>query len=53
MSFFDRGAVFLHWPGAASLVATFAITMNRYGHMFPSDDHAEAMDKIAATLCAN
>ncbi|RWO53701.1 site-specific integrase [Mesorhizobium sp.] len=33
--------------------ATFAITMNRYGHMFPSDDHAEAMDKIAATLYAN
>lgn len=33
--------------------ATFAITMNRYGHMFPSDDHADAMDKIAATLYAN
>lgn len=33
--------------------ATYAITMNRYGHMFPSEDHASAMDKIAATLYAN
>lgn len=33
--------------------ATYAITMNRYGHMFPAESHAEAMDKIAATLYAN
>lgn len=32
--------------------ATFAITMSRYGHMFPSEDHTSAMDKIAATLYA-
>lgn len=32
--------------------ATYNITMNRYGHMFPSEDHGEAMDKIAATLYA-
>lgn len=30
--------------------ATFQITMSRYGHLFPSDDHATAMDKIAAAL---
>lgn len=30
--------------------ATLAITMDRYGHLFPSDDHGAAMDKIAATL---
>ncbi|HEV7305229.1 site-specific integrase [Ensifer sp.] len=30
--------------------ASFAITMNRYGHLFPSDDHQAAFDKIAATL---
>lgn len=30
--------------------ATYAITMNRYGHMFPAESHAEAMDKIAAAL---
>jgi integrase len=33
--------------------ATYAITMNRYGHLFPSDDHAAAMDKIAKALFAN
>ncbi|RWA64500.1 MAG: site-specific integrase [Mesorhizobium sp.] len=33
--------------------ATYAITMNRYGHMFPSESHAEAMDKIADQLYAN
>jgi integrase len=33
--------------------ATYAITMNRYGHMFPAESHAEAMDKIAATLYAD
>lgn len=32
--------------------ATFQITMSRYGHMFPSDDHGAAMDKIAAQLYA-
>jgi len=32
--------------------ATYAITMSRYGHMFPSEDHATAMDKIAKTLYA-
>jgi integrase len=32
--------------------ATFAITMSRYGHLFPSESHAETMDKIAATLYA-
>jgi integrase len=30
--------------------ASYAITMNRYGHLFPSDDHQAAFDKIAATL---
>ncbi|WP_192385933.1 tyrosine-type recombinase/integrase, partial [Mesorhizobium silamurunense] len=33
--------------------ATFQITMTRYGHMFPSESHAEAMDKIADQLYAN
>lgn len=33
--------------------ASFAITMTRYGHMFPNDDHVAAMDKIAAELYAN
>jgi integrase len=32
--------------------STYAITMNRYGHMFPSDDHAAAMDKVASALYA-
>jgi len=30
--------------------ASYAITMNRYGHLFPSDDHKVAFDKIAETL---
>lgn len=30
--------------------ASYAITMNRYGHLFPSDDHQAAFDKIAETL---
>lgn len=32
--------------------ATFQITMSRYGHLFPSDNHATAMDQIAAALYA-
>ena len=32
--------------------ATYAITMNRYGHLFPSESHADAMDKIAEQLYA-
>ncbi|MDX1101780.1 tyrosine-type recombinase/integrase [Sinorhizobium medicae] len=32
--------------------STFQITMSRYGHLFPSDDHSTAMDKIAAALYA-
>ncbi|WP_313027920.1 tyrosine-type recombinase/integrase [Brucella sp.] len=30
--------------------ASYAITMNRYGHLFPSDDHKAAFDRIAETL---
>jgi integrase len=30
--------------------ATLSITMDRYGHLFPSDDHGAAFDKIAETL---
>jgi len=30
--------------------ASYAITMDRYGHLFPADDHKAAMDKIAAAL---
>lgn len=30
--------------------ASYAITMNRYGHLFPSDDHQEAFDKLADAL---
>ncbi len=39
-------------------VQTFAghsslqITMDRYGHLFPSDDHKRAMDQIASNLFA-
>ncbi len=33
--------------------ATYAITMNRYGHMFPAESHAAAMDRIAAALYAD
>ena len=28
--------------------ATYHITMSRYGHLFPSEDHADIMDKIDA-----
>jgi integrase len=30
--------------------ATLQMTMDTYGHMFPSDDHAKAMDAIAEVL---
>lgn len=30
--------------------ASYAITMNRYGHLFPSDEHQAAFDKIAEAL---
>lgn len=30
--------------------STLAVTMDRYGHLFPSDDHKTAMDKIAESL---
>ncbi|SCB37670.1 Phage integrase family protein [Bradyrhizobium shewense] len=30
--------------------ATLQMTMDTYGHMFPSDDHAKAMDAIAKEL---
>jgi hypothetical protein len=26
------------------------VTMDRYGHLFPSDDHRKAMDRIAKGL---
>ena len=41
---------------AAKTVQTFAghaslqVTMERYGHLFPSDDHRKAMDQIASGL---
>jgi integrase len=41
---------------AAKTVQTFAghaslqVTMDRYGHLFPSDDHRKAMDQIARGL---
>ncbi len=28
----------------------FEVTMDRYGHLFPSDDHKKAMDRIAREL---
>jgi integrase len=43
---------------AAKTVQTFAghaslqVTMDRYGHLFPSDDHRKAMDQIAKGLFA-
>jgi integrase len=43
---------------AAKTVQTFAghaslqVTMDRYGHLFPSDDHRKAMDQIARGLFA-
>lgn len=30
--------------------ASIAITMDRYGHMFPSEDHGSAMDRIGEAL---
>jgi integrase len=48
-----------HWISAAlapKTVQTFvghaslAITMDRYWHLFPSDDHRQAMDGIARDL---
>jgi integrase len=32
--------------------ASLQITMDRYGHLFPSDDHRRAMDQIANELFA-
>lgn len=33
--------------------ATFQITMDRYGHLFPSESHKSAMDKISSALFAD
>ncbi|NTI15687.1 site-specific integrase [Agrobacterium rhizogenes] len=33
--------------------ATFQITMDRYGHLFPSESHRSAMDKISSDLFAD
>jgi len=30
--------------------STLAVTMDRYGHLFKSDDHRRAMDDIAGEL---
>ena len=30
--------------------ASLQVTMDRYGHLFPSDDHRKAMDRIAKAL---
>lgn len=30
--------------------ASLQVTMDRYGHLFPSEDHKRAMDRIAKTL---
>jgi integrase len=30
--------------------ASLQVTMDRYGHLFPSDDHRKAMDQIARGL---
>jgi integrase len=30
--------------------ASLQVTMDRYGHLFPSDDHKKAMDQIAKGL---
>ncbi len=30
--------------------ATLQVTMDRYGHLFPSEDHKKAMDQIAKGL---
>ena len=32
--------------------ASLQVTMDRYGHMFPSEDHQKAMDQIAKDLFA-
>jgi integrase len=32
--------------------ASLQVTMDRYGHLFPSDDHQRAMDQIAEALFA-
>jgi integrase len=32
--------------------ASLQVTMDRYGHLFPSDDHRKAMDRIATGLFA-
>jgi integrase len=42
-------------PKAVQTIAGHAsvqVTMDRYGHLFPSDDHQKAMDAIAAGLFA-
>jgi len=33
--------------------SSLAVTMDRYGHLFPSDDHKKAMDAIASSIFAN
>lgn len=33
--------------------ASFKITMDRYGHLFPSDDHQSAFDRIADNISGN
>ncbi len=33
--------------------ASLQVTMDRYGHLFPSDDHKRAMDQIASGLFKN
>lgn len=33
--------------------SSLAVTMDRYGHLFPSDDHKTAMDAIASSIFAN
>ncbi|EPE95749.1 site-specific integrase [Rhizobium grahamii] len=33
--------------------SSLAVTMDRYGHLFPSDDHRHAMDAIASSIFAN
>ena len=33
--------------GTVTGLATARVTFNRYGHLFPSDDHKAAMDRIA------
>jgi integrase len=30
--------------------SSLAVTMDRYGHLFKSDDHRRAMEKIASEL---